>query len=163
MIGQRTVMPYASGKTAVFAATLLATFTFAVQRASSATTIFADLTGDGIAETITGQPTGIGTTVNSGRVIVYDGVTGAALLFIAGESSGDEFGASVALLHDPNHDVVCGEWFAYHESGEATTPAGFCNHHCKCGSGGTSPAACAACVSSCMAVVPTCVTPGVLP
>ena len=97
-------MPYASRKAAVFAATLLATFTFAVQRASSATTIFADLTGDGIAETITGQPTGLGSTVNSGRVIVYDGVTSAALLFIAGESSGDEFGASVALLHDQNHD-----------------------------------------------------------
>lgn len=148
MIGQRTtddrrrtVMPYASGKAALFAATLLATFTFAVQRASSATTIFADLTGDGIAETITGQPTGLGTTVNSGRVIVYDGVTSAALLFIAGESSGDEFGASVALLHDQNHDGL---------------------PELAVGAPGASSSG-AACVSSCMAVVSNCMTPGVLP
>lgn len=74
--------------------------------AVASTQISGDATGDGVADTVVGEPLSYGLESQTGLVLVIDGITGECVVAIQGEHTGDQFGASIALIHDQDFDGV---------------------------------------------------------
>ncbi len=65
-----------------------------------------DVDGDGIHDIVAGAPFEAGGEATSGAAHVYSGATGALVLSLAGNSSGQQFGRTVADAGDINGDGV---------------------------------------------------------
>jgi hypothetical protein len=63
-----------------------------------------DVNNDGYADVIVGERGQNGNGADAGRIRVFSGKTGAALLNIKGDNAGDQFGRSVSGAGDVNND-----------------------------------------------------------
>lgn len=74
--------------------------------AAASTQISGNANGDGVEDTVVGEPLSYGLESQTGLVLVFDGITGECMVAIQGEHTGDLFGASIALIHDQDFDGV---------------------------------------------------------
>ncbi len=68
--------------------------------------ISGNATGDGVVDTVVGEPLSYGLESQAGLVLVFDGATGECVIAFQGEHTGDQFGAAIALIHDQDFDGV---------------------------------------------------------